>query len=209
MRAIRTTCVTFGFTLAMAAMAGPAAASPCAEQWPFVCLFGPEAQAMQPAPPVAEMLNVLALQEQALPARRKRIAHKKPATETASVEAKTDGTEETRPAPLLQAKVEQAPMAIPELRLGPGPAFAMSMRLTPAMYEAVTPPTSACMIEQTFNQLFPLPAGAPKLAAAETSPSEPLMMVAIKTGTAAAVVAFADDVQPATTVAAAQAIQIK
>ena len=50
------------------------------------------------------------------------------------------------------------------------------------MQEEATPPTSACVIEQTFNQLFPL-TDARKMAEYNAKPAAPMMMVAIKTGT--------------------------
>jgi hypothetical protein len=158
---------------------------------------------MQPAPAVPETWTVaLALQSEP-PAvqqrpRRKQNAASKPRLEArheaksepkleAKVEAKSEAkTEPAKDAPAhivaaAETKQEPAPMSMP-LRLGPGPAFAMSLRLSPSMREEVTPPTSACVIEQTFNQLFPL-RDVGKLAENDVKPAHPLMMVAVKTGT--------------------------
>jgi hypothetical protein len=151
---------------------------------------------MQPAPPVAETFEALAPQQP----RRRRVVRKAPVPAA-------------EPAPVVEAKAEEAPITAidaPELRFGPGPAFAMSLRLSPSMQEAVTPPTSACMIEQTFNQLFLVPDVRNKVAENEASPARPLMMVAIKTGTSG-VIDGAVDYRgvPVASITVAQDTQIK
>jgi hypothetical protein len=189
-------------------MAGPAGAASCADQWPFICLFGPEASAMQPALVVAQAPEQVAPVQQ--PQRRRHVAVRKvpePVARPVVAEAKAENTGEAISAPVVEAKAEPVLLAIPELRLGPGPAFAMSLRLAPAMQEPVTPPTSACVIEQTFNQLFPISAAASKVAENEPDPSQkPLMMVAIKTGSTGMVDAMDDGAKP---VALAQDTLIK
>jgi hypothetical protein len=182
MRAIRLTCVSLGFTIATAITAGPVSAAACAEQFPFVCLFGPEAEAMQPAPP----LFFTEMEEPAQPVLRrprKRMAvHKPPTARVAEVAAVSPQVEEAKRE---EPPVSQPPVSLASLRLGPGPAFSMSLRLTPTMQEQVMPPSSACMIEQTFNDLFRIvPEDHNKLAENEPAPIRPLAMVSLKTGSA-------------------------
>jgi hypothetical protein len=174
MRAIRLTCVSLGFTIATAMTAGPVSAAACAEQFPFVCLFGPEAQAMQPAPPLF-FTEMEEFPPQELRRSRRRVAARKAPARLAEVAAVSPQVEE--------AKREEPPVSLASLRLGPGPAFSMSLRLTPTMQEQVMPPSSACMIEQTFNDLFRIvPEDHNKLAESEPAPIRPLAMVSLKTG---------------------------
>jgi hypothetical protein len=184
MRAIRMTCATALLTATTAIMIQPAAATPCADLFPFICLFGPEAQAMEPAPPV----TVAPAPAPAPKPPRRRIARKivpMHASELAQeVEMLVEAKVEPPAEPKVEAKIEAPTVSVPVLSYGPGPAFAMSVRLGPSMLEQISPRNSACMVEQTFNDLFKITPHGPdsKLAAAEPEPPRPMMLVAIKTG---------------------------
>ena len=112
MRAIRTTCVSLGVTIGAAMTMAPAQAAPCAQFFPFICLFGPEALAMRPAPPVSETWVAVLPEPPAEPPRRKRLAVHKP--------LKLTPVAEKEPPPIaVTAKLDEAPIAIPPLRFGP------------------------------------------------------------------------------------------
>lgn len=176
MRPIGVVCVSLGFAFFAALSSPPAKAAACADLFPFVCLFGPEAEAMRPAEPVAEAILVAV--QQPRPAPRRRVStHKPPAA--FAVQAK-----ETTVAPAEKREPEaqtEAGTDLAQFLLGPGPALAMSLRLAPTMHEQISPPNSACVVEQTFNELFalsPQPDTTAERAALDPRP----LLVAIKTG---------------------------
>lgn len=177
MQAIRMTCLSLSITIATAVTAAPAAAAPCAERFPFVCLFGPEADAMraatapaiEPEPAQKPQRRLLARKSPRLPLQAKHTPSARPAT----------------PAPLTEATFRHEGEAPLGPRFGPGRAFAMSIRLASPMQEQMRPPSSACVVEQTFNDLFRVGPedDSNKVAALELGHKRALLMVAVKTGT--------------------------
>jgi len=248
MQAIRTTCVSFGLTLASALTPPPAAAAGCGDRFPFVCLFGTEAAAREPSMPVIMTELYIEPREARQPMRPhpsakktaatrpadkagrptvSRTAGKSAATKPAAwkVAAQNDSgliksadlfvlrpqqaapneivVQETmttaKAAPAIfqpmatdaraaQAAAASAPMTPRPTPIAaaaePGPAFAMSLRLTPIMAESMRPLTSACLVEQSFNDLFrAFPEGRGTVAAAaETIPQQPLRLISLHGG---------------------------
>ncbi len=174
MRAIRMTCATALLTIATVIPFQTAAAAPCADFFPFICLFGPEAQAMEPSAPV----TTEPAPAPAKPRKKRAIARKMTPMQAEQLAVIMEMESEAAP------KADAAQAMVPTLSYGPGPAFAMSVRIAPSMLEQIMPRNSACMVEQTFNDLFRLAPGPDnKLATLESEPLKPMALLAIKTGT--------------------------